>query len=88
MAIVAILGSKSNHGGVVVSASSDLFVHGIGVARVGDMHSCPLPGHGITPIVSGSSDSNDTSRKIARVGDRTGCGATITTGNDSLLVGG
>lgn len=51
------------------------------VARVGDMHVCPIPGHGTTPIVSGSPLAECDGQKVARVGDKTGCGATIVVGS-------
>jgi len=50
------------------------------VARVGDMHVCPLckvP----TPIVMGSPFHKADGRPVARVGDTTGWGATITLGS-------
>jgi len=50
------------------------------VARVGDMHACPIQGHGVTPIVSGSASKVD-GAPVARVGDKTGCGATIVQGS-------
>lgn len=50
-------------------------------ARKGDMHVCPIPGHGATPIVSGSPRSKTDGRPTARVGDKTGCGATIIVGS-------
>jgi len=47
------LGDPSNHGGTVTTASADIICEGIQVARVGeDYHSCPIPGHGTTLIVS------------------------------------
>jgi len=30
----------------------------ISSARLGDKHLCPIPGHGITPVASASSDVN------------------------------
>lgn len=52
--LVVRLGDGSDHGGVVISASGTVFAEGSGVARLGDLHDCPIPGHGVTPIVSGS----------------------------------
>jgi uncharacterized Zn-binding protein involved in type VI secretion len=46
------------------------------------MHSCPIPGHGVTPIVSGSASKVD-GMPVARVGDKTGCGATIVLGSSA-----
>jgi uncharacterized Zn-binding protein involved in type VI secretion len=55
-------------------------------ARLGDMHVCPLPGHGSSPIVSASPDTQINFLGAARVGDVCGCGAVITTGFPSIIV--
>jgi uncharacterized Zn-binding protein involved in type VI secretion len=48
---------------------------------MGDLHVCPIPGHGVTPIVTGSLDTITEGLPNARVGDITGCGAVIVTGS-------
>ena len=58
----------------------------IPVARLGDMHVCPIPGHGTTPITSASPDTQVNFLGAARVGDVCGCGAVITTGFPSIIV--
>ncbi|MBT2773851.1 PAAR domain-containing protein [Halomonas sp. ISL-60] len=50
------------------------------VARKGDLHRCPIPGHGTTEIVTGS-PSQVEGQPVARVSDKTGCGATIIEGS-------
>lgn len=50
------------------------------VARQGDLHSCPIPGHGTTEIITGS-PSQVEGQPVARVGDKAGCGATIIEGS-------
>ena len=57
------------------------------VARKGDLHSCPIPGHGVTPIVTGSGSKVE-GQPVARVGDKTGCGATIVQGASSSTTDG
>ena len=52
--LIVLLGDKSDHGGTVISASSTVIAEGKQVARKGDLHTCPIPGHGITPIVTSS----------------------------------
>lgn len=81
----ARLGDTSSHGGTVITGSVTTIVNGRPVARMGDMHVCPIPGHGVTPIVSGSLDTATDGRPNARMGDMAGCGAVIVTG--SLNVG-
>lgn len=84
---MARLGDPSNHGGVIISSASRTMANGILVARMGDLHSCPLPGHGVTPIVTGSGKTLVEGRPIARVGDSTGCGAVIASGSSNTLNG-
>ncbi len=48
------------------------------VARIGDKHVCPI--HGTNAIVSGGKAIVD-GKPVARVGDSTGCGATIVLGS-------
>lgn len=58
----------------------------IPVARLSDQHSCPIPGHGVTPIASSSTDILFNMLGAARVGDVCGCGAVITVGFPSVAV--
>ena len=81
MAAVARVGDPSDHGGQIVSGSSTRTVDGIACARVSDRHSCPRPGHGVTPITTGSPSTNVDGNPIARVGSMVGCGAVITAGS-------
>ena len=60
----------------------------ISSARLADRHVCPLPGHGTTAIVSASGDVIINAMGSARVGDKCGCGAVITTGFPSIQVNG
>lgn len=48
--------------------------------------SCPIPGHGVTPIASASTDTLFNMLGAARVGDVCGCGAVITVGFPSVTV--
>lgn len=50
--LVVRLGDGHSHGGNVITASGTVFAEGPGVARIGDLVSCPI--HGVNPIVSGS----------------------------------
>ena len=58
------------------------------IARLGDLHSCPKKGHGTTPIVSVASDSEVDGQRVATVGDKTGCGATIVQGSSTMDMNG
>ena len=81
MPAVARLGDTSSHGGVIITSASKTRVNGILVARVGDSHSCPIPGHGITAITSGSSNFRCEGMVTAVTGSITGCGASIIGGS-------
>lgn len=81
---VVRLGDTSSHGGTVISASTNVKANKIGVARDGDLHSCPIPNHGITSISAALSKSKANGRKIAVVGDSVGCGATLTSGSHDV----
>ncbi len=82
MAKIARLGDSSSHGGTIITAASRTYADSIPVARKGDLHSCPIPGHGVTAIVTGSPTVEVEGSPVARVGDVAGCGAAITTGSE------
>ena len=56
------------------------------VVLVGHRHSCPIHGEGT--VVSGAADAKVNGRAIARVGDKTSCGATITSGASGTRIEG
>jgi len=77
----ARLGDATSHGGVIVTGASRTFVNRRPLARLGDLHACPILGHGVNPIVTGSPDTFTEGRPNARIGDVTACGAVIVTGS-------
>lgn len=87
MAGIARVGDTSSHGGTIISGASKTFVNGKQVARVGDMHSCPIAGHGTTAITSGSTTVFIEGAAVARIGDSIGCGAVISTGSADVEAG-
>lgn len=72
-----LLGDKTSHGGTVVEASTETSIGGIRVARLGDKVACPIPGHGVNPIVTGDATLLIDGKPAARVGDSTACGAVL-----------
>lgn len=73
-----LLGDKTSHGGVVISASETSDCNGKGIARVGDKVTCPKKGHGgVTTIASGDPTAIIDGRPAARHGDLTACGASL-----------
>lgn len=85
MPAVARLNDTSDHGGTIITASGDTRANGIGIARTGDQHSCPLHGHGVTSL-SSTSRVLVNGRSVIRVGDHAGCGATIVVGSPNVFV--
>lgn len=82
---VAIIGSLLSHGGAVTGGSTKTTAGGIPIARFGDTATCSS--HGPTTINMASTTRFDLDGKaIARIGDTTACGATITTGDLTVLV--
>ena len=79
-------GDPGSHGGVILEGSPDKDWNSIPSARVGDLYGCPI--HGPNPIVTGSDLVYINSRKAARVGDRTQCGAIIVDGSPDTFING
>ena len=71
------LGDVTSHGGKVISASSTHFIHGIGIARVGDKITCPISGHGINSIVQGATTYQIGGRMVALHGHLCACGCAL-----------
>lgn len=76
---VARLGDAISHGGNITSASPDVTIDGLGVARIGDTAQCDQ--HGTVTIVGGSATVTCDGIGLARIGDLCSCGAIITGGS-------
>jgi uncharacterized Zn-binding protein involved in type VI secretion len=76
---VARLGDMTSHGGVIITGSPKLYDTGPPVARITDLHACPL--HGVNIIVTGSPTMSSDMLPVARIGDMCACGAAIVTGS-------
>lgn len=72
-----LLGDRTTHGGQVISATSTHEVHGKLVALVGDLVSCPIPGHGVNAIVEGCTDWSENGRALVVNGCRSACGCQV-----------
>jgi len=71
------LGDVTSHGGKVVTASGTVSVHGVKVARKGDLCSCPISGHIPCVIVEGDPMVLVGGIAVAFQGHKTSCGATL-----------
>ena len=83
----ARLGDRTDHGGTIITGASKRVNEGSPTARVGDLHACPLPGHGVNPIVTGSASVICEGAPVARIGDTTACGAKIVSGAAKTIIG-
>lgn len=82
----ARLGDTSSHGGTIVTGAQRTLVDGKPAARMGDLHVCPIPFHGVTRIVRGAGSTLVEGHPAARMGDIAGCGAVIVRGGDRTAV--
>lgn len=76
---IALVGDPSSHGGQIISSNQDgkFDVGGTVVAVNGANHSCPIFGHGITPITAITVKSPCNGKQIVTEGATAGCGAVI-----------
>lgn len=82
---VARFGDTSNHGGSITSASTDVKVNGLGVARAGDTFTCPI--HGPNKILSAiTTRTRVNGRLVITVGAHVSCGAVITSGSPDVNI--
>jgi uncharacterized Zn-binding protein involved in type VI secretion len=72
------LGDPTSHGGKVINVAATNFTVGDkAVARVGDICSCPMPGHTACVIAEGNSKHTVGGIPVAYVGNKTSCGAEL-----------
>ncbi|MBI4953249.1 MAG: PAAR domain-containing protein [Myxococcales bacterium] len=69
----ARLSDPCMHGGMLASGSPDTTVGGMPAARLGDIHTCPIPGHVAGKLVSASSTVFINGQGAARVADTIAC---------------
>lgn len=86
MAKIVRLGDTSSHGGSMITAGSAVMVNGIPMCVSGDLHSCPIDGHGVTSV-TGTASYKSNSKSGVKTGDSAGCGATIVTGSENTTTG-
>jgi len=72
---VARLGDATDHGGTVIQAAIELLHMGVATALDGHLTECPKCG-GTYPIIATGTRTHR-GVKVALIGDKTACGATI-----------
>lgn len=85
MTAIAVLGSVSSHGGVMITGSSNLLADGTPVCVSGNLHSCPIAGHGVTPVV-GTVNVLSEGVPVLTIGAIAGCGAVLVSGIPTIEV--
>ena len=70
---IIVLGDQTDHGGVVITGSSEHTMHGRPIARLGDEVACPL--HGINRIVEGHPTATIEGIPVAVEHGMTACGS-------------
>ena len=79
---IITVGDKTDHGGIVISGSSDHNIRGKAIARMGDKVACPqfYPGgkpHGINKIISTHNTLKVNGVSVAVEGCKTECGCKL-----------
>jgi uncharacterized Zn-binding protein involved in type VI secretion len=84
MTAIAVLGSMSNHGGTMITANTTLIADGLPVCTTGDLHACPIYGHGVTPVF-GFVNVLSMGEPVLTMGSIAGCGAVLVTGIPTVI---
>ena len=77
MSAIARIGDRGNHGGTIITGSSNYLCRGSMVALTGDIYQCSV--HGRQELV-GRSHFKIHGKSVVLVGDRAKCGSVIQTG--------
>lgn len=83
---IICLGDATTHGGKVITASSSMFINGIQVALVGDMVFCPIPGHGVNPIIEGAPTEMEEGVCVVVNNCQSACGSKVITSHPEVSV--
>lgn len=85
---IACVGDSSTHGGTIINHNADGTYHARGddVAVNGASHSCPIIGHGITPITAATVKTNYNGKKVLTKDATAGCGAKIRPPDRSVYI--
>lgn len=76
---VALIGDTSDHGGTIINSGGNdtVKVNGVEIAIDGALHSCPIEGHGITPITAITERTFIDGVLVITEGAVAGCGAVM-----------
>ena len=75
---IICLGDRTSHGGQVIEVKVTHYaIGGIPLARVGDLCSCPIPGHNNCTVAEGNPHHLVEGIPVAYEGHKTSCGAVL-----------
>lgn len=78
------LGDTSDHGGLMVTATAHFKANDTKGCITGDLHRCPIHGHGVTSV-TGHSTVTSNGVSILLQGDVAGCGAVLNAGSGNVV---
>ena len=81
---VAVVGSITSHGGVILTGNPIFPCAGSPIATIGSLHSCPVKGHGVNIVVTGSGLVRAANVPVATIGSLCSCGAIIISGPPTI----
>lgn len=84
---VVRLGDPTSHGGKVITASSTSLVDGKAIALIGDLVSCPKPGHGVNKIITGSESCFSDGKAIVVEDCICECGCKVISTINTIIMG-
>lgn len=77
------IGDRTDHGGRVLTGCETYCIHGRPAARIGDVCSCPIPGHDPCTIIEGDPGHLVGGLPVAFEGCHTDCGAVLSSSLDA-----
>ena len=80
---LVVVGDQTDHGGTIISTTCKVRTSAGLMAVEGSQHSCPLKGHGVTPMM-GSVKGRAGGFRMLVTGDIAGCGARVIMGSSSV----
>jgi len=75
---------QSDHGGYIIASAGRFKNRGIKTAVHGDMHVCPIRGHGTTSVTATSRSFRVGSVRVVVEGDQAQCGAAMIASNTDV----
>lgn len=81
------LGDKLTSGGEVINVTSTSVMDGKAVALIGDLVSCPIPGHGINAIASSEPGWMSDGKPVAFDGALCLCGCRVIASTSTSIMG-